>query len=79
MAEEKVSAHKLVLEHLQNHGSITSKEAWEQYGTTRLSSIIGRLRKFYDIETVMEYGKNRYKQTCGYARYTYHGEIQRNA
>lgn len=76
---EVTSSHAMVLEHLQNYGSITSKEAFDSYGVTRLSSIINRLRKFYDIETVMEYNVNRYKQTCGYARYTYHGEIQRNA
>lgn len=34
-----------VLKHLQEYGSITSWEAIEEYGATRLSAIIYNLRK----------------------------------
>lgn len=44
---------KKVLEHLKEHGSITSLIAFEKYRATRLSSIINRLRKKYDIRTIM--------------------------
>lgn len=35
----------MVLEHLEEYGSITSKEAYDKYGIQRLSSIIYLLRK----------------------------------
>ena len=38
------SQRTLVLEHLEEHGSITSKEGFEKYGITRMSSIIFDLR-----------------------------------
>lgn len=44
--------HTQVLEYLQENGTITSWEAIQQFGATRLSSIIFNLRKRgYDIET----------------------------
>lgn len=65
---------KAVLEHLQNNGSITSMEAFENYGATRLSAIIFDLRKLgYDIETKDIATKNRYGNTCVYARYIFNG------
>lgn len=64
-----------VLNHLKEHGSITSLEAIRLYGATRLSSIIFDLRKRgYRISTVMEEGTNRYSHTCRYAKYVYEGE-----
>lgn len=42
-----------VLEHLQKYGHITSIEAIEKYGATRLSSIIYNLRaRGFDIDTI---------------------------
>lgn len=35
----------MVLEHLEEYGSITSKEAYDKYGIQRLSSVIYLLRK----------------------------------
>lgn len=53
MSEKKTSKHQKVLEHLQNYGSITSLEAIELYGATRLSAIIFNLRKQgFNIETI---------------------------
>lgn len=47
-----LSQTKLILQHLMEHESITSYEAFKLYGATRLSAIIHNLRhkKGYDIE-----------------------------
>lgn len=60
-----------VLNHLKKKGSITSMEAIEGYGATRLSSIIHDLRHNYgyEIETRTEVTKNRFGNTTEYARY----------
>lgn len=39
------SQSTLVLEHLEEYGSITSKEAYDKYGIQRLSAVIYILRK----------------------------------
>ena len=50
-----LSQTKLILQHLNEHGSITSYEAFKLYGATRLSAIIYILRNNYeyDIETIL--------------------------
>ena len=59
-----------VKEHLENYGTITSWQAIQQYGATRLSDIIFRLRKQgYDIETKTECAKDRNGNTCQFAKY----------
>lgn len=63
-----------ILRHLKEHGTITSKEAFELYGATRLSAQIFDLRKKYIIETHMMTGYTRYGDTCNYAKYEYKGE-----
>jgi hypothetical protein len=53
MNEKKLNKTEKVLEHLQNYGCITSLEAIELYGATRLSDIIYRLRnRGYKISTI---------------------------
>lgn len=66
---EKTNKHKKVLNHLKEHGTITSWEAIEKYGATRLSSIIFNLRKKYNISTIMNEETDRYGNTCRYAIY----------
>ena len=64
-----------VLNHLQNYGTITSWQAIQQYGATRLSDIIFRLRKQgYDIETKTECAKDRNGNTCQLAKYVLNRE-----
>lgn len=59
-----------VLSRLEKKGSITSIEAIELFGATRLADIIFRLRgKGYNIKTVMCEGQTRYGDTCKYAKY----------
>lgn len=70
-----MNKHQLVKEHLLEHGSITSWEAIQQYGATRLASIICNLRKQgYDIRTIMREETDRFGNTCQYANYVLRGE-----
>lgn len=62
-----------VLNHLREHGSITSMEAIELFGATRLSAIIFNLRKRgYEIDALTEGGIDRFGHAMNYARYVYH-------
>ena len=59
-----------ILEHLRVNGSITSLEAINMYGATRLADIIFKLRKRgFQIKTVNCVGKTRFGTTCNYAKY----------
>jgi len=59
-----------ILNHLIRYGGLTSKEAFERYGITRLSARIKELREMgYDIKTFMEEGENRYGEAVRYGRY----------
>lgn len=63
-----------VLKHLQTYGSITSIEAINLFGATRLSAIIFNLRKRgYNIISVSKKTKDRYGHVVPYAEYTLHG------
>ena len=66
-----------ILNYLQNEGTLTSKDAFDLFGATRLSARIFDLRKKgYDIETRMVAGYTRYGDTCEYAVYVYHGKVE---
>lgn len=66
----KVTKTALVLEHLETFGTITSWQAIQEYGATRLSAIIFNLRKHgYDIDTKTELTKDRNGNVCQYAKY----------
>ena len=59
-----------ILRHLQEHGSITSLEALQEYGIMRLASRISDLKKSgVPIRREMVSGKNRYGESACYARY----------
>lgn len=61
--------------HLIENGSITSWEAIQLYGATRLSAIIFNLRKRgMDIETMMVEFTDRYGSKAKFAKYIYRGE-----
>lgn len=64
-----------ILEHLRNFPYLTSKEAFEKYGITRLAACIFDLReKGYEIDTVMVETTTRFHEPCKYARYVLIGE-----
>ena len=75
----RVTKTAQVLEHLKNHGTITSWQAIQEYGATRLSAIIFNLRKDgYDIDTKTELTKDRNGNVCQYAKYILNREENKN-
>ena len=67
---DKVNQRKAVLNYLKSGKSLTSKEAFELFGVTRLSAIIFDFRnRGYIIHTLMCEGTTRYGDTCKYAKY----------
>jgi len=64
-----------VAEHLKEHHSITSMQAFKEYGITRLSAVIFDLRQDgMDIGTTYEDGVNRYGDKTRYGVYIYGGQ-----
>ena len=69
--KNKKSQKSDVLKYMQSHKGITSIQAIEKFGATRLSDIIFRLRKEgYDIATEQITTKNRYGHSTTYAKYS---------
>ena len=70
MENKKTNKTEEVLKHLQEHGSITSIEAIEKYGATRLSAIIFKLRKKgYNIDTITILFTDRYGTKSNFGKY----------
>ncbi len=70
-----------VLKYMRDFGSISSLEAFQDLGITRLSAVIHTLRhkKGYEIKSDREIGKNRYNEPVRYARYTMVNNYGNNA
>lgn len=61
-----------ILQYIKDNGGITSVEAFEHFGVTRLAACVFDLRKLgYDIVTQDCIGKTRFNETCRYARYVF--------
>lgn len=59
-----------ILAYLRKNPWITSKDAFDKFGITRLSARIKELRDAgYHIETVMVETMTRFGEPCRYARY----------
>ena len=69
MGEKITNQKQEVLRHIKKYGSITSMEAFEKYGITRLSAIIYILRREYEIVTIMRTSINRYGNEVNFAEY----------
>ena len=68
-----------LLSHFERFGAITSLEAFQKYGITRLSARIFDLRLLgYKIDTVMIDGTNRYGEPVRYGKYVYKGKDDNN-
>ena len=68
--------YERILKHLRKYGSITSYEAIEKYGCTRLSHYIYLLkRNGCIIKSETEKGVNRYGEKVNYSRYYLIDEI----
>lgn len=66
-----MNKHKAVLQWLQTHASISSMEAIQNFGATRLSAIIFDLRhkRGLNIETVWCESTDRFGNPMRFARY----------
>ena len=70
MKQKRVTKTQKVIEHLQEHGYITSLEAIELYKATRLSAIIFNLRRHgMNIETINIPFVNVYGTKSHYGKY----------
>ena len=66
----KITQKDRILNHLMKYGSITTWEAIKEYGITRLSDKIFRLRREnYNITDEWETTKNRYGDKVSYKKY----------
>ena len=64
-----------VLRHLKEYKSITSFEAFTEYGATRLSAIIVELRKKHIITDEWIERTNRFGENVRFKKYLYVKEI----
>jgi len=64
-----------VLKYMKENDGITSMEAFQKFGATRLSAIIFCLRKKYDIEAIDMECVDRYGHICRFVKYVYIGEL----
>ena len=66
-----------ILEHLIEHGYITTKEAFDRFGCTRLSEYIRQLRRDgYVIENKTVKGINRFGEKVWYDEFWLIGEVE---
>ncbi len=72
MEKEKTTKTQKVLEYLQQNNTMTTMEAFELFGASRLPAIIYQLRKKgYNIETKMINSIDRFGNPCSYGLYIY--------
>ena len=75
----KITQCDKVLRHLKDHGSITSFEAFNEYGILRLASRINDLRaQGIAIGSETASGKNRYGETTHYSVYRLDNKVKEN-
>lgn len=66
-----MTQNERILRHMRDHGGITSMEAYQEYGCTRLSARIKDLRdEGFNIKSIRETRKNRYDEKVSFSRYT---------
>ena len=71
----KMTLREVILRHFKIYRSITSFEAFAEYGITRLSAIIFDLRKVYIIGDEWVERTNRFGETVRFKRYIMKGKI----
>jgi len=72
---ETMTLREVVLRHFHTYRTITSFEAFAEYGITRLSAIIFDLRKSYIIGDEWVERTNRFGETVRFKRYIMEGKI----
>ena len=70
-----MTQNERVHKYMKKHGSITTKDAYEQLGVTRLSARIFELKEHgVKIEKKSEKSRNRFGETVFYDRFYLKGE-----
>ena len=65
-----MTQNQMIKEHLEKYGSITAKEAADEYGCQRLAARISDLREDgLEIASVSESRRNRFGKSVTYSRY----------
>lgn len=67
-----------VVKYLKRYGSITSWQAIQKFGATRLSDIVFRFRKVHGLSSIESKDiteKDRYGNSCTFTKYIYHKEF----
>ena len=65
-----MSQHELILNYLNDYGSISPMEAFFDLGITKLATRISEMRRIgYKFDQKPETRKNRYGKECRYMRY----------
>ena len=65
-----MTQHTLIYDYMREHGSITTIEAFEQLGITKLTTRISEMRAGgMDIRSRTEAGLNRFGKPCTWNRY----------
>lgn len=59
-----------ILQHMLDHGGITTLEAYNLYGATRLSARIKELKEMHHITSERIAVENRYGSKCHVSRYS---------
>lgn len=58
-----------ILKYIKDFGSITTKQAFDDLGCTRLSEYIRRLRIDYSVKDEWVHGVNRYGDKTSYKKF----------
>lgn len=67
---KKETQYDKILRYINEHGSISSMEAFNEFGITRLAARVNELqRKGIYLEREMEHSKNRFGEKSHYMRY----------
>lgn len=76
---KKITKIDRVLRYLETHRGITSMQAFQNYGVTRLAAIIYDLRhhRHLNIETVNTTGHDKYGTPISYATYVLHKDEEK--
>ena len=67
-----MTQRELILQYIEDFGSITPMQAFSDLGITKLATRISEMRKVgYDFKIEIVKSKNRYGKSMHYARYSF--------
>ena len=67
----KLSQHEKILNYIDQFGSITTMEAFNDLGITKLATRVSELiRDGFPIQKDLEHGTNRFGESTHYMRYS---------